>query len=189
MRNFDLIAQNIDILPLHHEVMRQPELWNQHRFRTTYTGTPHVDVDDIWLRYSAPEHVADPTKVEGVVNDDRAVWYEAASKLPSAKPLVLSLMQRVGAHQLDRLLITRVRPGGRILRHADAAGGYVNRDNIARYHVVLNGLPGSIYKCGDETVNMRTGEVWWFAYDQEHEVVNNSEADRMHLLVDLRLWP
>jgi hypothetical protein len=33
---------------------------------------------------------------------------------------------------------------------------------------------------------MRTGEVWWFNNAIEHEVVNNSADDRIHLIVDIR---
>lgn len=169
-----------------HQVMRNAGLWNTEKFRTTYTGTPHIDVDDIWLRYSAPLKVADPNMTADVVNDVGAVWYPAAQKLTEFKPIVRSLMGVIGAYSLERLLITRVRAGGRILRHADAGGAYVEMGDISRYHVVLQGLPGSMFLCGDESVNMRTGEVWWFNAHEEHEVINNSADDRVHLLVDLR---
>ena len=60
------------------------------------------------------------------------------------------------------------------------------RDDGMRFHVVLHGLPGSLYKCGDEVVCMRTGEVWWFQHREVHSVENNSSDTRIHLLVDLR---
>jgi len=53
---------------------------------------------------------------------------------------------------------------------------------------VLQGLPGSLYKCGDETVEMLTGEIWWFDAHSTHEVLNNSAGDRVHLLVDVRIY-
>jgi hypothetical protein len=55
-----------------------------------------------------------------------------------------------------------------------------------RFHVVLQGLPGSLYHCGDEVVQMRTGTVWWFQHREVHSVENNSADDRIHLLVDFR---
>lgn len=187
MRHFQLIAQGIDVVPLYNAVLRQPELWNVNTWRTTYKTTPHVDVDDIWLRYSDPTKTADLNTTVPVTEDVRPVFYDAWFKLPQARSIVFDLMRRVEGVELGRILITRIRPGGRILPHADNYGEYV--DSGARYHIVLNGLPGSLYRTGDETVNMRTSEAWWFDHKTEHEVMNNSVDDRVHLLVDFRLCP
>lgn len=188
MRNFLRLAQGIDTMPILHALQMNSELWNQHTFRTKFKNTPHVDVDDIWLRFSSQEKVADPEKLDRVIYDDAPVWYPAASRLP-VKTLVLDVMRRVEAFDLGRLLITRIKPGGRILPHADVDGSYVNAGNIARYHVVLQGLPGNLFRCGDETISMLTGEVYWFNAHVQHECMNNSADDRIHLLVDVRLWP
>lgn len=188
MRHFQPISTSAPFLPLMLALARKPELWNQHRFRTTYTNTPHIDVDDVLIRYSDPERTKDPTNLGPVQNDHGAVWYPAAQELPETKPVILDLMHLVGAYELGRVVISRIRPGGRILPHADAAGDYVNLGDIARYHVVLQGLAGSLFHCGGETVNMRTGEVWWFQAAEEHSVENNSADDRIHLIVDCRHW-
>lgn len=185
MRNFHKIATNVNTLPLLHAVQRHPELWNVNKFRTSFPNTPHSEVDDIWLRFSDPETC---TTIGNVIGDDRPIWHSAAEILTQARPLVLDLMRAVDAYDLGRLLVTRLAPGGRILRHADKDGDYVQALDRARYHVVLQGLPGSLYVCGNETVCMQTGEVWWFNAHEEHEVVNNSEDDRIHLLVDVRTW-
>ena len=58
-----------------------------------------------------------------------------------------------------------------------------------RFHVVLQGLPGSLYRCGDEEVQMLSGQVWWFQHREIHEVLNNSADARLHLLVDMRVPP
>lgn len=186
MRYFHRLSSNINVAALLHAIARQPGLWNTHRFRTTYPNTPHSDVDDIWLRFS-DETKCDTTST--VIGDDFPVWHEAAAALPQARQVVLDLMRAVDAYALDRCLITRLRPGGRIPEHADNDGSYVNDRDRSRYHVVLQGLPGSLYHCGDETVQMLTGEVWWFNALVKHSVENNSADDRIHLLVDLRVWP
>jgi hypothetical protein len=33
---------------------------------------------------------------------------------------------------------------------------------------------------------MAPGEAWWFDNAQEHEVINNSADDRIHMIVDIR---
>ena len=185
MKHFLRIAQGVDTMPLLHELHRRPHLWNANRFRTTYPNTPHSAVDDIWLRFS------DSAKCDttaNVIGDNNPVWHAAANELPW-QPIVLDLMRRVNAYALDRCLITRLPPGGRILPHADNQGSYVHDAERERYHIVIQGLQGSLYRTGDETVCMRTGEVWLFDALTEHEVMNGSEDDRIHLLADLRLMP
>lgn len=186
MRYFYKVASGVEVRPLMLALMAREHLWNQQTFRTTFPNTPHAAVDDIWLRFSDPAKCDTTTHVIG---DDRPIWFQGAIDLPQVQPIVLDLMKLVGAYELGRLLITRLRPGGRILRHADRDGSYVQTADRARYHVVLNGAPGSLYNVADETVQMLTGEVWWFNAHEEHEVVNNSADDRIHLLVDVRTWP
>lgn len=188
MRHFQLIGKGLDMVPLHHALIRQPELWNAETFRTTYKDTPHVGVDDILLRYSAP-NVLNPDDTSEVQNDHGAVWYPAAQKLPEVRPFILDLMRYTGAYSLERVAISRIPPGGVILPHADAQGDYVHLGDIARYHIVVQGLPGSMFYCGGEQVCMQTGETWWFDAHAIHEVKNNSADDRIHLMADLRRWP
>lgn len=185
MRSFLRLGTGLDTNPVLQALFRQPDLWNRQTFRTQFPNTPHADVDDIWLRFSDP---AKCTETSNVIGDDRPIWHDAAPHLSEVKPLVLNLMRFANAYQLDRLLITRLRPGARILPHADADGDYVQESDRLRYHVVLQGLPGSLYTCGDETVQMLTGETWLFNAREVHSIHNNSAADRIHLLVDVRVW-
>lgn len=189
-RNFDRIAQEIDVAALRHQIIRNWKLWNQHDFRTEYPGTPHVDVDDILVRYTAPESLTTTTKVMG---DDKPVFYPAVSILTEVKPLVRGIMNMTGAHDLGRVIISRIPPGGQILAHRDSDGEYVLQDDIARYHLVIQGTPGNLYRCGEgtdqspaEEVHMLTGELWWFNAHHLHSVVNEGEDDRIHLMVDVR---
>ncbi|HXA24005.1 MAG TPA: aspartyl/asparaginyl beta-hydroxylase domain-containing protein [Acetobacteraceae bacterium] len=185
MRNFVQIAAGVDVLPLLFAVQRNPQLWNADRFRTTYPGSPHTEVDDILIRFSAPR---DDRTVATVIEDEAPVWHPAATILPW-QGIVLDLMRRLGAYNLDRLMITRLAPGARIDAHADNEGDYAMARYRARFHVVLQGLPGSLYHNGDETVQMLSGSVWTFTPSLVHMIENNSADDRMHLIVDLCLMP
>jgi len=126
-------------------------------------------------------------------NDDSRHWRQSTDLvarvqvLTTVKPIV-ALMQTVQAYELGRVIISRIKPGGVILPHADKDGDYVQTTDRARYHVVLQGLPGSLYHCGGETVCMMTGSVWWFNAHEVHSIENNSADDRLHLLVDVRIW-
>lgn len=175
MKYFLKLTENVQVMPLMMSLARQSALWNDNKLRTTFEGTPHMEVDDILLRFG----VADGNDLE------------AADLAPmvalNAKELCLNVMQLVRGSRLGRVVITRTEPGKRILPHADVMGEYAKY--YTRYHVVLQGLPGSLFMCGDESVNMRTGELWWFSAQDEHSVINNSADDRIHLLVDVRVDP
>lgn len=191
MRNFQRIATGVNMMGVQQELNHNDYLWNQNTFRTKYEGTPHVDVDDIWLRFSAQDKL-DVTNASEVMSDTGPVWYPPVRVLPSLKPIVLDLMRAVNGYELGRMLITRIKPGGRILPHADSEGAYVNSDDMQRYHVVVQGLEGSHFACGaapdGDVVQMLTGEVWWSNVRKVHEVHNKSADDRIHLLVDVRIW-
>lgn len=186
MKNFIKISENTDVSMLLHALAHHGDLWNKNKFRTTFENTPHVDVDDIWLRYA---NVIEDTTTTNVKSDLGSIWYSPICFLPQVKPIVLNLMHKVEAYSLERLIVTKIKPGGIILPHADNEGEYVHAGDIARYHIVLNGKEGSLFRCGDETVCMKTGEIWWFNALIEHEVKNNSDEDRIHLLADLRFMP
>lgn len=189
-RNFDRIGWDVDVSRLRHQIIRNWQLWNQNDFRTEYPNTPHVDVDDIWLRFSAKENLVTTTRVIG---DDKPVFYPAWDILSEAKPLVKGVMAATGAYELGRVLISRIPPGGQILPHRDNDGDYVHQNDIARYHLVIQGSPGNLYRCGEpdtpgdaEEVHMLTGELWWFSALKLHSVINASEDDRIHMMVDVR---
>ena len=186
MKNFIKIMEGMDTAMLLQQLAHNKDLWDQNKFRTTYKNTPHVDIHDIYLRYA---NVFEKKETGAVLRDTSPIWYSPITFLSHAKPLVLDLMRKVEGYSLERCLITKLEPKGRINPHADNAGEYVNQGDIARYHIVLNGKPGSWFRCGDERVDMLTGEVWWFNALEEHEVQNDSDDERIHLIADIRFMP
>lgn len=184
MRHFIKLAEGINVRPLLWAITRQPHLWNTDRYRTTFENTPHGEVDDIVLRFTQRSEDSEGKTVWGDVEE----WKPAIHALPEVKPIVVDLMREVGAFSLDRLVITRLAPGKHILPHTDDQG-YAVEPSRSRYHVVLQGVEGSLYRTGPEVVCMKTGEVWWFDPTVEHEIHNQSQEDRVHLLVDVRVFP
>ena len=178
MKNFQQIATNLDVLPLLLAVRRQPELWGKDRVRAEFDQSPHREVDDILLRFSdtAAADIGD----ELICNNT-----EAMRALPQARPLIYWLMARVEGDLLGRVMITKLPPGGRIYPHADVLGKYAN--TMSRFHIPLQSGPGCMFRAGDEQVSMYPGEAWDFNAHAEHEVINNSADDRIHLIVDIRV--
>lgn len=189
MRNFQLIAGGISVAPLLNAVLRR-DLWNAHTLRTAHPLSPHQQVEDIWLRFNElpdKKEVIIASDASGgllrVIDDHESVNYPAWYELPEAQNVCLDLMRQMRGERIGRALITSLAPGKTIAPHVDGGSHATYYD---RFHVVLQGLPGSLFYCGGETVQMRTGEVWWFQNLTEHSVVNNSADARIHLVVDIK---
>jgi len=178
MKNFYRLAQNMDVNPLMLALKVNAELWNENKLRTEHEGTPHSEVNDIWLRFN--DLIGNG---ENVIDDRESINYSAIYKLPETRNLILWLMTRVSGVRLGRCLITELKPGKKISPHVDMGAP---ADYYERYHVVIAGHKGSIFRAGDEQVTMLTGDIWWFDNKQEHEVINNSADDRIHMIVDIR---
>lgn len=178
MRSFLKIAEGLDVLPLMLAIHAQAELWNQNTLRTAHPGTAHAQADDIWLRFN--EISGDGMSV---IDDIMCRNYPALEQLPQARPLIFGLMARVEGEQLGRTLITRLKPGACITPHQDQGAPATYYE---RFHILLQSKPGAIFRAGDEQVQMRTGECWWFDNTQVHEVVNHSDDDRITMIIDIR---
>lgn len=184
MRNFLNLASNVDVMPLLHAVQARQDLWNAETLRTSHGQSPHTQVDDIILRFNDLERWKAEADAASILDEHESVPFPGWKELPQAQHLVFDLMRRFSAVRLGRVLITRLKPGGRIEPHED---GGSHAAYYERVHIVLQGLPGSLFHCGGETVCMRTGEAWWFDNSQTHSVENNSADDRIHMIVDYRI--
>ncbi len=175
MRNFQKVAEGVDIFPIVHALQRQPELWNAHPIRTKHPGTAHAEADDILCWFN---------DLEGdVANDREVIPFPAWDRLPQLRPVIFNLIRHVEGVRLGRVIITRLAPGKQIYPHADAGAP---AEYYERYQVALQSLPGVEFRTGGEVVHMKTGEVWHFDNRQEHSVVNYSADDRLALIVDIR---
>lgn len=179
MKNFQLMA-SINTVPLMIQVARQADLWKADTYLRDYPQGPFGDTETIFLRFPP----ASVTELErGTKDQHECVWMDGALHLPAARQMIFNLMATVEGERLGRVMINKLRPGGRIYPHADTPA---HAEYWDRFHIVLQSLPGNNFRCGDETIHMRTGEVWWFQNAVEHEVVNNSADDRIHMIVDIR---
>jgi hypothetical protein len=84
---------------------------------------------------------------------------------------------------LGRVIVNRIAPGGRIFPHADTPA---HAEYYSRFHLVLQGAQGCRFRAGDESTEWETGAVFWFNNKLEHEVINDSPVDRIHLVIDAR---
>ncbi len=180
LKNFFRLASGINMTPLMVQIQRQPELWKEDTYLRDYPQGPFSDVETIFLRFP-PSSV---TELERSSKDQHeCVWMDGMIHLPASRPLIFSLMTTVEGERLGRVMINKIRPGGRIFPHADTPA---HAQYWERFHYVVQSSPGVMFRAGDEKVAMQTGDVWWFQNQEEHEVINNSAEDRIHLIIDIR---
>lgn len=186
MKNFQMIAGGVDVLPLLLAIKRMPELWKADTYLRDYPQGPFGEIESIMLRFPVKGVYETEEELKNhlsTYDQHENIDYPAYKTLPEARPLVMSLMNRVGGERLGRVMINKIAPGGRIYPHADTP---VHAEYYSRFHIVLQSQPGVFFRAGDENVYMATGEVWWFNNKEEHEVINNSADDRIHMIVDIR---
>lgn len=178
VNNFLQVASGVDVMPLLAAIYRQPELWDRNTLRTKHPGTAHKNVSDIWLFFN---HVEDDG--QSVINDIQTMPYPAWDLLPQVRPIIFDLMRRVEATQLGRVLLTKLAPGKEITPHTDQGAPATF---YTRFQIAVQSKPGCNFYIEDEVVNMKSGDVWMINNNAEHSVKNNSNADRIALVVDLR---
>jgi hypothetical protein len=186
MKNFLKIAEGVDIMPLLAAIKRNPQLWKEDTYLRDYPQGPFGDTETIMLRF--PVKGVYETQQEAanhlLTHDPHEnIDYPPYKLLAEARPLVMALMARVQGERLGRVMINKLQPGGRIFPHADTPE---HAAYYTRHHLVLESDPGNVFRCEDEQVYMRPGEVWWFNNALEHEVVNNSANDRINIVIDIR---
>lgn len=180
MRNFLKIAEGADVTPLRHAIQTNPDLWDKNTLRTAHPESPHTAVSDMWVFFNA----VDPLNPSATIDAVQTFPYEAWSRLPQLRPLVFDILRRVEGTQLGRVLITRLPPGKEIPLHVDEGAPATF---FTRYHLAVQNRPGSLFRIEDEVVQMKPGELWLVNNCAEHGVVNNSDDDRIVLILDIRL--
>ena len=176
MKNFLKIAQ-INPFPLLVQLKQREELWGERKARQ-FGGSPHEDVDDIWLRFG-PEQGSLFDHIDGLEKVNYPQWKE----LSQIRDVVLNLQRSTESTRIGSVLVTKLAPGMRIASHKDEGKCPLYYE---RYQIALQSNPGCVFRIEDEEVQFAAGDVWWINNKAIHTVVNNSNDDRIAVVVDLR---
>lgn len=197
MRNFLRISQGIEVMPLLMEITRNQDWWHADDYLRSYPQGPFAEVDSIILRFPARTVYETEQAVKEHLDDKRYDPHECIdqpiyAQIPVARILVMRIFSYLGATRLGRVMINRIKPGGRIFKHADTLEHALYWQ---RHHIVLQSAPGAFFEAGNENVYMAPGELWWFNNGKpdkdgnrpEHQVINNSAVERIHLIMDCKI--
>jgi len=195
LKNFHRLATGINTGPLLAALYRNPGWWHEDTYLRTFPQGPFGECDSIILRFPPrPVPKTEEEKAEYLRTTDQheCVDQPIYGSLPEARQLVMNLFGYVGGTRLGRVMINRIQPGGRVFKHADTLD---HANYWHRHHICLQSAPGVVFSAGDEQVYMAPGEAWWFNNGKgnadearpEHEVINNSSVERIHLIMDVRV--
>ncbi len=177
MKNFMLIKSNIDVSPLLEEINNQSNPWELHTGRQNKIKVQR-EACSIPLRGIVKSKIAGRKLRD--VHESR--FTSLAKKFPESISFIENFANEINA-ELSRAKLVNLPSGNRVYSHIDRGEYYKLRN---RYHLIIStGADGSYLKAGEESVRMKTGELWWFDNKAPHESFNDSNQDRIHLIFDL----
>jgi len=149
-------------------------LVNQSRQNMVYLGrsNPHAHTQT----FTVQDHSIQwdfGTKIETVVKDQNI--FDLV--LPIVKDLELTYGGTSG-----RILLINLESNKEVPEHTDK-GDYLS--TVKRFHIPIITNDNVYYTVNGETINMKQGECWEINNLKPHSVLNNSNIDRVHLLVDI----
>ncbi len=84
---------------------------------------------------------------------------------------------------LLRAILTKLYKKSNIPTHVDNANNTFKFSR--RIHVPIITNEKCIFKVGEESINMKVGEIWEMNNDKlPHSVINDGDEDRVHLIID-----
>lgn len=157
------------------------DLWNAHTLRTE--AYAHAGISDIWVRYNAWENL-DRSNPAAFNEPHESVWYPAIDRVPVLRPLIFDVMRLVEGEHLGGVLITRIPPGGEVLPHVDQGWHARYYDKVA---VQIEGGHKQSFCFDDDKLVSHPGDVYTFDNSRKHWVTNESDHDRITLIICIRL--
>jgi len=177
-RKLDL---RINVEPLQQALATHSYLFDQFTFRKDNTESPHVEMEDIIFRCRDKSEYQENR--ENFTDEHFAVWYESAKIIPYVKDIAFLIMSYVRGEQLGMVLCTKLKPGGRIHPHID--GGW-HASFYKKYYIAIENKPGAVFSFVDGSIDPEEGEIFEFDNSQLHQVDNNSDSDRIALIVCIK---
>jgi len=180
MSKIKLIANGINVVPLVAALQRNPQFWNEHTMRTENETSPHYELDDIWVRFNDIKNYND--NHADFISEHDSVWYPCTDVLP-VKDLVYPLMAAVKGERLGGILITRIKPGQICKPHEDTGW---HAKYYHKYAIQLQGNIKQAFHFEDESLVTFPGDVYWFDNSFKHWVTNDSDQDRITMIVCIK---
>jgi hypothetical protein len=180
MGSFSLIHTGLDISSLSSELEDNSVMFGEFNARKDASGSPHSEMDDIWLRYGDISEMVESGDYSKIADEHDSIWLK---DLPEAKKICFKVMAMVDGERLGGVLITRLPSGGKISPHTDS-GWHAEYYN--KYYVPIKNDDGAVFGFQDGEISPDIGDVWEFDNSILHWVNNNSGGDRIAMIICIK---
>jgi hypothetical protein len=153
--------------------------WDRYKTRTSSQTSPHRDTSDVWARFAKLD---DPALAAN--QPFKSVWYNNDPAMQEAlEPLVQQVYDHVKGQELGGVLLTKIPAGKKVHRHRDQGwhAGY-----FSKFNVCIQADEKQVFAFDDAELRCKTGAVFWFRNDIDHWVNNDSDQDRISMIVCIR---
>jgi hypothetical protein len=182
-KSHELVCSDLDVLSLQKELLANYDEFDKYHYRRTFPNSPHAEMCDIWARYNDIKPFEEKGDLKGFEAEHDSIWYPVIDKIPSVKKVVFDLMYKVEGERLGGILITKLSPNGQIARHTDSGWHAQYYD---KFFVPILIKEGAIFGFDDGDIHSKVGEAWWFDNSNPHWVTNNTDSDRIAMIVCIR---
>jgi hypothetical protein len=161
------------------ELAHAPHLWDQYPMRTE-GHSPHREISDIWVRYNPIENLSED--IAQFHAPHLAQWYAAVREIPTAKDLSEKLASDFDA-SIGGVLITKIPAHKQCYPHIDE--GWHAR-HYEKFALQVKGNKAQSFHVEDEELVTVDGDLFTFDNSKRHWVSNDSDEDRITMIVCLR---
>jgi hypothetical protein len=173
MDNYRFLSK-IDVTDLKNKIKELPnEIWDEHTLRQTlFESHKHTQTLEIMWDIDSLQ-----TNKIGKIHSN---YYELdmESFLDKIKPIYETTY---GKGYFLRVLLVKLKSNTSIATHVDNGESLVN---CKRTHIPIITNDLVIFTIGGETKQLKEGEIWEINNTNEHSVDNNSNENRIHLILD-----
>jgi len=179
MKAFNKIASGLNIKPALNELYENYHLFGENNARKD-AGPVHAEMDDIWFRYGDTSEMAKTGDYSKIADEHDSIWLQG---LPECRKLCFDVMAMVDGERLGGILITKLPIGGKIQPHTDAGW---HAEYYDKYYIPIQNADGAIFgfECGN--IEPNEGDVWAFDNSYLHWVENNSNEERIAMIICIK---
>jgi aspartyl/asparaginyl beta-hydroxylase (cupin superfamily) len=113
-------------------------------------------------------------------------WYPVADTIFEARSLAMQIGKDLKALSMGAVLITRIPPGGQVYPHIDQ--GWHAR-HYEKFALQIRGDEKQAFHFQDEDLMTQDGDLFWFDNAYSHWVTNDSDQERITMIVCVRRMP
>lgn len=148
----------------------------------SWRGPTHKDVKVILLAYENSEIIPTIYPPNEIVEHNIDIKKKIQFELDELKQLGKKY-HNYDHFVIARALLTKLLPNGEIPPHRDRVAFILEKGH--RIHIPIITNDNVSFSVGDETKNLKEGHVYEINNGRTHSVKNESNEERVHLIIDL----